>query len=282
MPELPELEVVKEVLQRRVVGTTIEGVEVVPPGGPVVVRDLTQFGFGQALTGATITAVDRRGKFLLFSIDRVGASIDRRLHLVLNPKLTGRLQLATAADRRHKKTHVVFSLSNGDELRYVDQKQMGQLYLTCGLSQVPDFANMGPEPSAISPEEFRARLRQYRGEIKGILTRGELVAGIGSAYADEVLWAARIHPYRKRTQLTAEATDRLYFAMQSTLTNAVNRVRIEMADAIHLKPRDFLSVHMKSGQPCPRCGSPISVVSANQRITNFCRACQPGGLIRGL
>lgn len=282
MPELPELEVVKEVLRRRVVGTTIEAVEVVPPGGPAVVRDLTRVGFSQALTGATIGAVDRRGKCLLFLIERAGAPVGSRLHLVLNPKLTGRLQLVAPVEKRHSKTHVVLSLSSRDELRYVDQKQMGQLYLTCELSQVPDFETMGPEPLAISLDEFRARLRQFRGEIKGILTRGELVAGIGNAYADEILWAAGIHPYRKRTQLASEEVGRLYHAMQATLLDAVERVRVEMGEAIHLKPRDFLAVHMKSGQPCPRCGTPISAVTANQRITNFCRTCQPGGLIRGM
>ena len=282
MPELPELEIVKEVLRRRVVGTTIRIVEILPPGGPIVVRDLTQGGFGQLLTGATIGAVDRRGKFLLFIIDRVGTPVDRQLHLALNPKLTGRLQLAAPSERRRSETHVVFSLSSGDELRYVDQKRIGQLYLTRKLSQVPDLESMGPEPLSISLEVFRGRLRQYRGELKGILTRGELVAGIGNAYADEILWAARIHPYRKRTQLTPDETDRLYAAMRTTLSDAVERVRLEMGDAIHLKPRDFLSVHMKSGEPCPRCGNPISVISANQRITNFCRTCQPGGLIRGM
>ena len=129
MPELPELEVVKEVLLRRVVGTTLQGVVVLPPGGPVVVRDLTQLGLGPALTGATWAAVDRRGKFLLFSFEQTGAPADRHLYLVVNPKLTGRLQLAAPSEKRHSKTHVVFSLSSGDELRYVDQKQMGQLYL---------------------------------------------------------------------------------------------------------------------------------------------------------
>ena len=121
-----------------------------------------------------------------------------------------------------------------------------------------------------------------RGEIKGILTRGEFVAGIGNDYADEILWNARLHPYRKRTQLTPEEIERLYHAMQATLRESVDKVRAEMGDAIHLKPREFLSVHMKSGEPCPRCGTPISLVGANQRITNFCRTCQPGGLIRGM
>jgi formamidopyrimidine-DNA glycosylase len=282
MPELPELEAVREVLQRRVVGCTIQAVEVLPPGGPVVVRDLTRLGFVAALTGATVGAVDRRGKFVLFTIDRAAPPPLQRLHLVLNPKLTGRLQLAAPAERRHARTHVVCRLSSGDELRYVDQKQMGQLYLVREPGSLPDFEPMGPEPLAISPDEFRARLRQFRGEIKGILTRGDLVAGIGNAYADEILWAAHIHPYRKRTQLTADDIDHLYAAMQTTLREAIDRVRSEMGEDIHLKPRDFLAVHMKSGQPCPRCGNPISVVSANQRITNFCRTCQPGGLIQGV
>jgi formamidopyrimidine-DNA glycosylase len=275
MPELPELEVVKDVLQRRVVGTTIQRVEVLPAGGAIVVRDLTQRGFGLALVGETIDAVSRRGKYLVFALGPA-------LFLVLNPKLTGRLQLVPPREKRFAKTHVVFSLSSGDELRYVDQKRMGQVYLTQDLEAVPEFAGMGPEPFEISPAEFLERLRRYRGEIKGILTRGEFVAGIGNAYADEILWAARIHPYRKRTQLTREETERLYAAMLSTLRESTEKVRAEMGENIHLKPRDFLAVHMKAGEPCPRCGTPISLVGANQRITNFCRTCQPGGLIKGM
>jgi formamidopyrimidine-DNA glycosylase len=147
---------------------------------------------------------------------------------------------------------------------------------------VPEYAGLGPEPFEISLEVFRQRLKPFRGEIKGILTRGEFVAGIGNAYADEILWVARLHPYRKRTQLTAAEIDRLYQAMRATLSDAVAQVRSEMQEQIHLKPRDFLAVHMKTGQPCPRCGTPISLVGANQRITNFCRSCQPGGLIKGM
>jgi formamidopyrimidine-DNA glycosylase len=277
MPELPELEVVREVLQRRVVGQTITGVEVFPPGGPIVVRDLTHAGFTETLTGAAIAGVTRRGKFLVFTF-----ATDSLLFLILNSKLTGRLQLAAPSDKRHAKTHVIFTLSGSDQLRYVDQKTMGQLYLTRDLAQVPDYAGMGPEALEISRDDFRARLRPFRGEIKGLLTRGEFVAGIGNAYADEILWAARVHPYRKRTQLTPEEIDRLHAAMRATLLDAIEKVRAEMGDDIHREPRDFIAIHMKTGQPCPRCGTPISLVGANQRITNFCRACQPGGLIKGM
>jgi formamidopyrimidine-DNA glycosylase len=276
MPELPELDVITEVLNRRVAGQAITGVEVLLPGGPIVVRDLTHSGFAQTLTSATITSIARRGKFLLFSLSISPVS------LILNPKLTGRLQLAAPSDKKMQKTHVILSLADGDQLRYVDQKQMGQLYLTRDVALVPDFSGLGPEPFEISLADFRARLKRFPGEIKGTLTRGQLVAGIGNAYADEILWAAQIHPYRRRASLTVEEIDRLYAAMRSTLVEATEKVRAEMGENIHLKPRDFMAVHMKTGEPCPRCGNPISLVGANQRLTNFCRACQPGGLIKGM
>ena len=276
MPELPELEVLCEVLRRRVVGQTIASVRVFPPGGPIVVRDLTHEGLDTALTGASVSGVKRRGKFLIFTF---GSS---SLNLAINPKLTGRLQLASTGEKRMARTHVAFSFRDALELRYVDQKQMGQVYLTRDLDLVPDFATLGPEPFDLTLDEFRTRLKPFRGEIKGVLTRGECVAGIGNAYADEILWAARLHPYRKRTQLTPDETERLFNAMHTTLAEATDQVRNEMGENIHLKPREFLAVHMKTGEPCPRCGTTISLVGANQRITNFCRNCQPGGLIKGM
>ncbi len=277
MPELPELEVVKEVLQRHVVGQKITDVEVRPPGGPIVIRDMTGRGFSEALAGQTITSVDRRGKFIIFQF----AALQPPLYLVINPKLTGRLQLADAASKRLPKTQVVLSLAKGEQLRYLDQKVMGQLYLTENLDAVPDYAALGPEALEVSMDEFRRRIKPFRGEIKGVLTRGEFVAGIGNAYADEILWTARIYPFRKRTQLSEEEITRLYEGMREALLHAIERVRILMGENIHEEPRQFMAVHMKTGQPCPRCGKPISLIGANERITNFCRYCQPGSLIRG-
>jgi len=276
MPELPELEVVCEVLNRRVAGQVIERVEVLPPGGAIVVRDYTRQGLAAALEGHRFEAIARRGQFLRFAVAK------SPLWLVINPKLTGRLQLAAAGDKRYAKTALVFTLADGQELRYVDQKTMGQVYLTARVEEVPGYAGMGPEALEISLAEFKERLRPFRGEIKGILVRSEFVAGIGNAYADEILWAARLHPYRKRTQLTAEEVERLYAAMRTTLIDATDKMRVEMGEQIHREPRTFLNVHLRTGEPCPRCGGQISLVSANQRITNFCRTCQPGGLFKGM
>lgn len=283
MPELPELEVVRDVLYRRILGQTITSAEVIPPGGPIVVRDLTGLGFPAALTGARFESVIRRGKFLTFVLRP--ASIVGPLWLVINPKLTGRLQLCEPKAKKAGPVHAVLHLSGGQALRYVDQKKMGQVFLTQQPPEqapIADYAGMGPEALEISRDEFKGRLKPFRGEIKGVLTRGDFVAGIGNAYADEVLWTARLHPYRKRPSLTPDEIDRLYDGMRACLSQAIETVRVEMGEDIHLKPRDFLAVHMKAGEPCPRCGTPISLVGANQRITNFCRNCQPGGLIKGM
>lgn len=278
MPELPELEVVREVLDRRVRGKQIERVEIIPPGGAIVVRDLTNAGFAEMLTGSVFQSIERRGKFVLFALQRDGA---QNFFLIINPKLSGRLQLTAPGEKRLPKTHLVLTLNDAD-LRYLDQKVMGQVYLARALTQIADLAELGPEPFELSRDEFATRLKKFRGEIKGILTRGEFVAGIGNAYADEILWAARLHPYRKRNQLTAEEVNRLYDAMQTTLRDATEKVRVEIGEQIHRESRGFMAVHMKTGEPCPRCGTPISLVGANQRITNFCRTCQPGGLIKGM
>jgi formamidopyrimidine-DNA glycosylase len=277
MPELPELEVVREVLSRRILGRRIARVSVAGRGGPIVVRDLSGLGFAETLTGRTIASIDRRGKYLIFGLD--GGD----LSLVTNPKLTGRYQLCPPREKKAGPVHVVFHFSDPpEELRYIDQKRMGQLYLTRSPDDVPMFTEMGPDALDIGREEFTSRLRSYRGEIKGVLTRGSFVAGIGNAYADEILWRARLHPFRKRPSLSPEEVDTLFDAVRATLLESIDQVRSAMKEDIHLKPREFFAVHMRGGQPCPRCGTTISLVGANQRITNFCRECQPGGLIRGM
>jgi formamidopyrimidine-DNA glycosylase len=301
MPELPELEVVCEVLNRRIIGETITAAESFPPGGPIVLRDLTGQGFGRALAGARFDTIVRRGKFLVFTLsadlsavtepgsasEGLSSVVGRpsSVYLIINPKLSGRLQLCPPKAKKAGPVHAVLHLSGGHELRYVDQKKMGQVFVTSQPPEqapIADYAGMGPEALDISREAFRARLKPYRGEIKGVLIRSDFVAGIGNAYADEILWHARLHPYRKRTSLTPEEVDRLYEGMRTCLLGAIQQVRTAIGEDIHREARGFMAVHLKTGEPCPRCGTTISHIGANQRITNFCRTCQPGGLIKGM
>ncbi len=251
-------------------GQTITDVEIVRP---LVVRDLTLQGFSETLVRQTFTGVQRRGKILLFPLQS-------GLTLAVNCKLAGRLQYTLPNERRLAKTHVVLQLANGRELRYSDRRTMGQIYLTADLNAIPGWTTMGPEPLDLTLEDFRERLRPHRGEIKGVLTRGKAVAGIGNAYADEICFAARLHPVRKRTLLTDEEIARLYEAMQSVLREAIVTLRERVGTDIHREVRDFLAVHNRGGKACPVCGGTVSEIKAQGRITNFCRTCQPGGLIR--
>jgi formamidopyrimidine-DNA glycosylase len=270
LPELPDLEIIREVLDPALRGQTIIGADVVRP---LVVRDLTGQGLPDALTGRTISGVTRRGKLLLLPLLP-------ELHLAINCKLAGRIQYAEAGARRLAKTHLEFVLSGGRVLRYSDRRTMGQVYVASDLHAIPGWREMGPEPFDVTAEEFHDRLRPYRGEIKGILTRGRAVAGIGNAYADEICFAASVHPFRKRASLTAEETDRLHSAMQTVLRDAIRILRDRVGSDIHREVRDFLAVHGRGGDDCPVCGGRISEIKARGRLTNFCRYCQPGGLIR--
>jgi len=162
MPELPELEVVKYVLTRRLAGQTVVRVEVAPKGGPIVVRDLAGEGIAAQLAGRRLAAVERRGKYLLFLLAPRSAA-EARLVMAVNPKLSGRLQLCLPQAPKAGPVHLTFHFAGMPEvLRYIDSKRMGQIYLTHDLAQIPTFAEMGPEALAITLDDFRQRLRPFR------------------------------------------------------------------------------------------------------------------------
>ena len=273
MPELPDLEVIREYLAARVVALPIVSAEV---RRPVVVRNLLGGDFADHLVGRRFTAVQRRGKFLLLPLEG-GAT------LAINPMLAGRLRYGEPLARHRKRDALLVSLADGQELRYHDAKDMGKLYLVQDLNKVPTFSDLGPE--AIDPEltldAFRGRLRRHRGEIKGVLTNQRFVAGLGNAYADEICWQAGIYPFRRRPSLADEEIAQLYAAMRDVLAEAIETLRERVGEDIHVEVRDFLAVHGKAGQPCPRCGSAISEVRRSRRATQFCRTCQPGLMVGG-
>jgi len=273
VPEIPDLEVIKEYLEGVLPGQRIEAVEVLRP---LVVRTLVPADFAVTLQGNRLSHVRRRGKFLLLDLESGHV-------IVVNPMLAGRLHYCPPDERRPTKTFVILHLSGGMDLRYVDAKAMGKVYLTLDEGLVPGFAAQGPDAldPALTAEVFRERLLPRRGEIKGLLTNQGVVAGIGNAYADEILFDAGLYPFRKRPSLSPEEVERLYHSMRSVLPKAIVVLRERVGEDIEVKIRDFLSVHGKGGSPCPRCGTPISEITARGRLTNFCRTCQPGRMIRG-
>ena len=140
---------------------------------------------------------------------------------------------------------------------------------------------LGPDVlSGITFEEFQTRLKKFNGENKGVLTRGSFISGIGNAYSDEILFAAGISPFKKCRALKPDELQTLHTQCRRVLEEATETLRERMGGDIHKTVRDFLAVHNKGGQPCPKCGGNITQLTANQRITSYCRHCQPGLLIR--
>jgi len=268
MPEIPDLEAIRSFLNRHLPGVTIEKVE---PVIPVVFR-VPRDELIAALQGATFGETARRGKFLLFDVGS-----DRRL--VINAMLAGRFQYVEPSVKRRASTCLALTLSDGHELRYVDDRRMGKVYLVPAgrLNDVPQFSDMGPDALDVSREEFHERSRKFRGMIKNVLTNHRFVAGIGNAYSDEILFAAGLHPYRKRSTMSDDDVDRLFDAIGKVYAWANPIVAAQMRDELdYSERRDFLKVHRRGGEPCPVCGTRISEITAGQKITNFCRTCQPG------
>jgi len=271
MPELPDLEVIREFLTPRITGVAIASVEV---RRPLIVRNLLGGELADHLIGRRFAAVNRRGKFLLLELEET-------MTLAINPMLAGRIRYGEPLQRARVRDALALGLADGRELRYHDAADMGKVYLARDLDQVPAFAGQGPEATdpTLTLDVFRERLSRHRGEIKGVLTHQSFVAGIGNAYADEILWSAHLYPFRRRPDLDDEDIGRLYTAMRSVLGEAMTTLRERVGENIDVEVRDFLAVHGKAGQPCPRCGSPISQVKRHRIATHFCRTCQPGLMI---
>lgn len=293
MPELPDLDVVADALHAATAGRVVIAARALLP---LAIRGTpTEL---EALAGQRVARVARAGKFLDIDLDR-----DR---LVVNPMLTGRFQVAARGEKAPKGTAVEVALgprrkgsvsspaaaawTTGAEwlprdgalvtVRYRDPTQMGKVYLLpAGIERpVPGRGPGEMGPDALDPsltlEAWRDRIRRHPGELKNLLRNQGFVAGIGNAYSDEILFKARLQPFRKRSSLADEEIDELYQAMRSTLEAAVLVLRERVPPTFEKQVRDHLSVHNRGGQACPRCGTRITEVRAGGFPTGYCRGCQ--------
>jgi formamidopyrimidine-DNA glycosylase len=291
VPELPDLTVVAEAFDAALRGRPITSATA---PGPLAVRGTP--AELQALVGQSVKSVRRHGKFLEIDLDR-----DR---VVVNPMLTGRFQLAGAGEKAPTKTAVILGFGPGSPpkgykpaawtrgagwlpasdatplIRYRDPTQMGKVYvLPAGVDRVvPGLGpgEMGPDAldPALTLEVWRERIRKHPGELKNLLRNQAFVAGIGNAYSDEILHAARLQPFRKRSSLAPEEIDELYAATRSTLEASVQLLRQRVPPTFEKQVRDHVAVHNRGGEACPRCGARITQVTAGGFATAYCRGCQ--------
>jgi formamidopyrimidine-DNA glycosylase len=273
MPERPELDYVVPILARELTGLTITDLRAT---SPVVLRVALREPASELLPGATIEGVIRRAHFVVFALR--GAS-GRALELVVAPMLAGRFSLVAPSAKVTADLALTLALSDGRELRYRDDVQMGKAYvIEAGQRRhVPGLASVGVDvldARAFTRAAFRALAKTRRDQVKVFLLDKSALDSLGNAYADEALFEARIHPKTFVRSLTAPELDRLHDGVVTVLTEAGAEVA-RRAPPIDEKVRDFLKVRNRHGKPCPRCGATIRKAGVHGHDAFFCPTCQP-------
>jgi formamidopyrimidine-DNA glycosylase len=267
MPELPDLVHVQSVLSRTACGQAVTAARV---GDPVVLRIMVATPFPALLVGQTIRSIVRRGQFLDFGLETV--------HLIVNAMLSGRYWLVKPDQPAPRELILALTLSDGNELRYSDETRMGKIYVAGPdqLDQIPGFATLGVDLMSkdFTLPRFRTLMARRRDQVRQFLLDKTALAAIGNAYADEILFAAHLHPKTFCHKLAPAEVDALYAAIKSVLDEAIRE--IEARDQpVEVKLRDFLKVRGRAGQPCPACGTTIRRVRVGHDDACFCPQCQP-------
>lgn len=256
MPELPEVETVVRTLAPYLIGRTIVSARFT---SRFVTSDKT---LAARVAGRRIDAVRRRGKFIVITLDAGD--------LVVHLGMTGKL-LAAGVEGTH--TYGVFTLDDG-MLFYHDPRQFGRI--EWGVARVQ---RLGPEPLAISLEEFSAALKRRKTKIKPLLLNQAFLAGLGNIYVDEILFSSGIHPLAIASRLTRTRVARMHQAMVETLTLAIAHRGSSISDYVDADGNrgDFQSLHRvygRDGAACVICGTPIKKVVVASRGTHYCPVCQ--------
>jgi formamidopyrimidine-DNA glycosylase len=225
------------------------------------------------LTGATVAAVARRGKWIIVELG------DPRLLLHLG--MTGQLTVTPAADARADHTHLVFDLDNAHQLRFRDIRRFGSATLFAAQGDLDVFLSerLGPEPFGLDPVYFRSAVRKSSRSLKAILLDQTIVAGVGNIYADEACHRANLHPGRRGTTVSFAEADRLREAVEAVLTRAIAGRGSSIRDYIggNGKRGGFqneFAVYGRTGEPCGRCGTAIDCVRLSGRSSHYCPRCQ--------
>ena len=271
MPELPEVETVRRGLERLVAGRSISSVEVSVPKMVKTNLDI----FKLALLGETVRRVRRRGKYLIFDFDKQ--------ILISHLRMEGKYLLFSEDIPDNKHFHIFFGLDDGSTLVYQDVRKFGtfELLPRSGENAYFEQKRIGPEPteSDFKLLPFERGLRISKKFVKPLLLEQKLVAGLGNIYADEVLWAARIHPERPAAELKKTEIKRLHDEIIRILQLGIDKGGSTIRTYRNALGEDgtmqeYLQVYGRTGEPCMRCGQPIEKIKVGGRGSHFCPQCQ--------
>jgi formamidopyrimidine-DNA glycosylase len=277
VPELPEVEALASFLRERAVGRAIARTDVASFSAVKTFDPPLS-----ALAGAVIDGASRHGKFL--SVEVAG------LHLITHLSRAGWLHWRDSlppappkpgrgpiALRVHLSPEFDAGPPGGWDLTEAGTQKRLAVYLVSNPQEVPGIARLGPDALAVTRDELGQLLAGQRAQLKRAITDQTLIAGIGNAYSDEILHAARLSPFKIAATLTAEEVARLHAALLSVLTDAVSRSVGQQAAMLKGEKRSGMRVHARGGLPCPVCGDTIGSVSFADRSFQYCPTCQTGG-----
>ena len=273
MPELPEVEALAAYLRERAVGRTVERFEVSsfsalktfdPPPS--------------AVAGLAVTSAGRHGKFLDIGL---GADLHLVVHLARAGWLHYREAFKSPAPLKPGSGPIAVRVrlddGSGFDLTEAGTQKSLAAYLVRDPAEVPGVARLGPDALAVDRDQFAERIRIRNGQIKGVLTDQEVLAGIGNAYSDEILHVAKMSPFAMTGKLTDEQITTLYDATRQVETDAVARSVGQKAAELKGEKRAGMRVHARTGLPCPVCGDTVREVSFADKSLQYCPTCQTGG-----
>ncbi|MFZ3101007.1 MAG: bifunctional DNA-formamidopyrimidine glycosylase/DNA-(apurinic or apyrimidinic site) lyase [Desulfitobacteriaceae bacterium] len=272
MPELPEVETIRRTLMEHVPGLDITEVKLL---WPAVVQNWQDQVFAEVVTGRKIESIERRGKYLLFTLDE-GWS------LVAHMRMTGRLNYFSSAQVPERHTHLVFSLSRG-ELHFSDVRKFGRIQIIPTDLRLlsPSLAKLGPEP--LEPDFTTGllgeRLASKKFNIKAALLDQRVLAGLGNIYTDEALFRAGVAPERKACSLSAEEVLKLHEAIQAVLIAGISSNGTSFRDYRDANGQKgnfqaLLQVYGRGTEPCLQCGKTLEKLRLAGRTTVYCSHCQ--------
>ena len=268
MPELPDITVYIEALEQRVRGETLARIRL---GSPFLLRTVEPAP--DEVLGKRVLGLRRLGKRIVFELEN-------ELFLVLHLMIAGRLHWE-AAGHASKRALAIFDFSSGSLLlTEAGSKKRASLHIVRGEKELQPFNPGGLEVLEASLEQFRKSLTRESHTVKRALTDPHLFSGIGNAYSDEILHAARLSPLKLSRTLAPEESARLHQATRETLSAWIDRLRDEARGSVPEKVTAFhagMAVHGRFGQPCPACGAPVQRIVYAANECNYCARCQTGG-----
>ena len=275
MPELPEVETVIKGLRPLVTDKVVTGVEIREKNMIAYPKNDIET-FKNSLIGSKIEAINRRGKYIIIELDT-----DK--NMVIHLRMTGNLLVKEVKEFRDKHTHVIFSLNDGQEIRFNNIRKFGRVYLIDKKhpEQAGGLAELGPEPLSdnLTVEDFKKLFDNRRALMKSLLLNQHFIAGIGNIYADEILFRAGVKPDRTADTLSEAEKEEIYHQMREILKKGIIYGGTSFSDYVNAfgekgSFQEELRVHQRQGEKCYTCGKEIEKIKVSGRSTYFCPQCQ--------